>query len=89
MSKIKTHRGAAKRFRRSGSGFKYRPANKNHILTKKTPKRKRHLRAYRQVSDDNLRSVSRMVPKRAQGTVENARPSDAQQERRCRESSEE
>ena len=65
MSKIKTHRGAAKRFRRSGSGFKYRPANKNHILTKKTPKRKRHLRAYRQVSDDNLRSVSRMVPKKA------------------------
>ena len=65
MSKIKTHRGAAKRFRRSGAGFKYRPANKNHILTKKTPKRKRHLRAFKQVSDGDKRAVKRMLPKKA------------------------
>ena len=65
MSKIKTHRGAAKRFRRSGAGFKYRPANKNHILTKKTPKRKRQLRAFKQVSDGDKRAVRRMLPKKA------------------------
>ncbi|MCY3820517.1 MAG: 50S ribosomal protein L35 [Gammaproteobacteria bacterium] len=65
MSKLKTHRGAAKRFRRSGSGFKYRPANKNHILTKKAPKRKRQLRAFKTVSAGDKRSVSRMLPKKA------------------------
>ena len=41
MPKLKTHRGAAKRFRRTSAGFKHRRAYKNHILTKKSPKRKR------------------------------------------------
>lgn len=65
MSKLKTHRGAAKRFRRSGSGFKYKPANKNHILTKKSQKRKRRLRAFKQVSEGNKPAVDRMLPKKA------------------------
>lgn len=65
MSKLKTHRGAAKRFRRSGVGFKYRPANKNHILTKKSQKRKRRLRAFKQVSEGNKPAVNRMLPKKA------------------------
>ena len=65
MSKLKTHRGAAKRFRRSGSGFKHRSANRNHILTKKAPKRKRQLRTFKQVSDGDKGSVRRMVPKKA------------------------
>ena len=45
MPKMKTHRGAAKRFKITGSGKvkRYR-ANKSHILTKKSPKRKRRLR---------------------------------------------
>ena len=40
MPKMKTHRGAAKRFRRTSTGFKHKQTNKNHILTKKAPKRK-------------------------------------------------
>ena len=65
MSKLKTHRGAAKRFRRTGSGFKHRAANKNHILTKKAPKRKRQLRGFKAVSEGDKRSVNRMLPKKA------------------------
>jgi large subunit ribosomal protein L35 len=43
--KMKTHKGAAKRFKATGSGKVRRyKANKSHILTKKTSKRKRQLR---------------------------------------------
>ena len=43
--KMKTHRGAAKRFKTTASGKVRRfKANKSHILTKKSPKRKRNLR---------------------------------------------
>ncbi|HEY9517050.1 MAG TPA: 50S ribosomal protein L35 [Gemmatimonadaceae bacterium] len=43
--KMKTHKGAAKRFKVTGSGKVARfKANKSHILTKKSPKRKRNLR---------------------------------------------
>jgi large subunit ribosomal protein L35 len=45
MPKMKTHRGAAKRFKKTGTGKIVRSrANKQHILTKKTTKRKRRLR---------------------------------------------
>lgn len=45
MPKLKTHRGAAKRFRKTASGaIKRRRAFRNHILTKKSSKQKRHLR---------------------------------------------
>ena len=44
MSKLKTHSGAAKRFKKTGSGLKRKRMNKSHILTKKTTKRKRQLR---------------------------------------------
>jgi large subunit ribosomal protein L35 len=45
MPKMKTHRGAAKRFKVTGSGkVKRGHANKSHILTKKSSKRKRNLR---------------------------------------------
>ena len=51
MPKMKTHRGAAKRFRRTGTGkLRRRQANKNHMLEKKHPKRKRQLRARVDVS---------------------------------------
>lgn len=44
MPKMKTHSGAKKRFKRTGSGkFKRFHANKSHILTKMSKKRKRHL----------------------------------------------
>ena len=43
--KMKTHKGAAKRFKTTASGKVRRfKANKSHILTKKSPKRKRNLR---------------------------------------------
>lgn len=46
MSKLKSHRGAKKRFKVSASGkVKCRRANRSHILTKKSPKRKRQLRS--------------------------------------------
>lgn len=44
MPKLKTHRGAQKRFRKTASGVKYRRSYRNHILTKKSTKQKRHLR---------------------------------------------
>ncbi len=51
MTKMKTHRGAAKRFRRTGTGkLRRRQANKSHILEKKSPKRKRQLRNRTEVS---------------------------------------
>lgn len=44
--KLKTHRGAAKRFKLTATGrVKHRRAFRNHILTKKSPKRMRQLRA--------------------------------------------
>ena len=45
MPKLKTHSGARKRFQKTASGkIKRRRAYRNHILTKKSPKQKRHLR---------------------------------------------
>ncbi len=45
MPKLKSHRGAQKRFRKTASGaIKRRGAYRNHILTKKSTKQKRHLR---------------------------------------------
>jgi len=63
MPKMKTNRGAAKRFRRTGSGgFKRAQSHLNHILTKKSPKRKRQLRPMAQVADSDLENVRRLMP---------------------------
>jgi large subunit ribosomal protein L35 len=62
MPKLKTNRGAAKRFKQTASGgFKHRAAYRNHILTKKKMKRKRHLRGATLVAESDLRSVRRML----------------------------
>lgn len=66
MPKLKTIRGAAKRFRATGSkkkgvGFKCRGAFRNHILTKKTTKRKRQMRTIGRVDKSDVRSVARML----------------------------
>jgi large subunit ribosomal protein L35 len=62
MPKIKTNRGAAKRFKKTGNGgLKRRRANRNHILTKKGPKRKRHLRGLTSTNPSDLKSVKRML----------------------------
>jgi large subunit ribosomal protein L35 len=63
MPKIKTRRAAAKRFVKTGSGkFKFRKSHANHILTKKSTKRKRSLRLDQIVDDSNLKAVRRMLP---------------------------
>ena len=63
MPKLKTHRGAAKRFKSTASGkFKRGKAYKSHILTKKTTKRKRGLDTPTLVSEADQRKVEQMLP---------------------------
>ena len=63
MPKLKTKRGAAKRFKkRAGGGIKRGQAYLRHILTKKNTKRKRHLRGGAGVHDADRRSVNVMLP---------------------------
>jgi len=63
MPKIKTNRGAAKRFRKTASGhFKRGRAYHSHILTKKDQKRKRRLRETTMVSAADQKSVKRLLP---------------------------
>jgi large subunit ribosomal protein L35 len=62
MPKMKTNRGAAKTFRKTGSGkFKRAHAYKSHILTKKTRKRKRHLRHAALVSRADRDRIKKML----------------------------
>lgn len=59
--KGKTKRGAAKRFKATGSGFKRKSANRSHILTKMTTKRKRGLRGVSPVNPADVKAVKRML----------------------------
>ena len=61
MQKLKTHRGAAKRFKKTAAGFKRKHAFKSHILTKMTTKRKRQLRGSTMVHPSDVRKVDRMM----------------------------
>jgi large subunit ribosomal protein L35 len=61
--KIKTHRGAAKRFKRTKSGkFLRGKAFKQHILSSKSKKRKRRLRGTTTVADVDVPKLRRMLP---------------------------
>ena len=63
MPKLKTHRGAAKRFKKTGTGkFVRSKAFRRHILTSKTTKSKRQMRGGFVVSDQNADEVARMLP---------------------------
>jgi len=63
MPKMKSNSGALKRFkRRASGGFKRGQANKSHILTKMTTKRKRQLRNGEAVSAADTAAVRKMVP---------------------------
>ena len=63
MPKMKTHRGAAKRFKKSGSGKIVRSrSNKQHILTKKSSKRKRRLRKSAVVDSVDAKRLRQMLP---------------------------
>ena len=61
MPKLKRHSGAAKRFKRTSSGYKRKSAYKNHILTKKKTKRKRQLRGVEFVNAADKPLVDRML----------------------------
>jgi len=61
--KLKTHRGAAKRFKVTGSGKIVRAsAFRRHILTSKTTKSKRHARGTKEVAEVDAPKLRRMLP---------------------------
>jgi len=63
MPKMKTNRGAAKRFSKTASGkFKHRQSHRSHILTSKSTKRKRHLRPIIAIHDHDQKAIARLVP---------------------------
>ena len=63
MPKLKTHRGAAKRFKKTGTGkFKRSQSHLRHILTKKSTKRKRHLREPSLIHESDKASIRKMLP---------------------------
>lgn len=63
MPKMKTRRAAAKRFTITGTGeFKRNKAFKNHILEKKSPKRKRNMRKAAMITPADHERVRRMLP---------------------------
>jgi large subunit ribosomal protein L35 len=63
MPKMKTHRGAAKRFKVTKTGkIKRAKAFKSHILTKKTAKRKRHLRKPDYISKADYKRIKQVIP---------------------------
>lgn len=63
MPKMKTNRGAAKRFSMTGSGkIKRGKAFASHILTKKSTKRKRGLRQSDLVDSANFKSIKKILP---------------------------
>jgi large subunit ribosomal protein L35 len=63
MPKLKTHKGAQKRFKKTGTGkFKRGCSHQRHILTSKTTKRKRQLDMGAPVDKADLKAVREMLP---------------------------
>jgi large subunit ribosomal protein L35 len=63
MPKLKSHRGAAKRFKKTATGkFLRSKAFKQHILSSKTTKRKRKLRGTTEVDEADSAKLARMLP---------------------------
>ena len=63
MPKMKTHRGAAKRFKKTGTGkIKRYRAFASHILEKKSPKRKRRLRKATLINKADMKKIKRLLP---------------------------
>ena len=62
-NKMKSHRGACKRLKLTGSGkIKRNKAYKSHILTKKTTKRKRNLRHAAMTDATNVKTMKKIMP---------------------------
>ena len=63
MPKMKTNRGAAKRFKVTGKGkIVYSKSHANHILTKKSTKRKRSLRKAEIIDKSNTAQLKKLIP---------------------------
>ena len=63
MPKMKTHRGAAKRFRLTGSGqVRRNKAYKSHLLNSKSRKRKRNLRKATLIAAVEQKKIKRLIP---------------------------
>jgi large subunit ribosomal protein L35 len=61
--KLKTNKSAAKRFKKTSTGkYKHRQSHRNHILTKKTTKRMRHLRHMKVVNASDTAAIQQMLP---------------------------
>ena len=64
MAKMKTHRGSAKRFKRTGSGkIRRHKAYRSHLTGKKSPKRVRNLRKAAVVSKGDQKRINDMIPR--------------------------
>ena len=62
-NKMKSHRGACKRLKLTGSGkIKRNKAYKSHILTKKSAKRKRNLRQAAMTDATNVKTMKKIMP---------------------------
>jgi large subunit ribosomal protein L35 len=61
MPKLKTNRGAVKRFRKTATGYKHKQSHSRHILTKKSQKRKRFLRGTKLIKKCDVLSIRRML----------------------------
>ena len=61
MPKLKTNKSAAKRFKKTATGYKHRSSFRNHILTKKNSKRKARLASKNVVSKSDNKAVQRML----------------------------
>jgi large subunit ribosomal protein L35 len=63
VPKLKTNKGAAKRFKKTSTGkVRRRRAFASHILTKKSTKRKRGLRTSTFVDKTNSKTIKRLIP---------------------------
>ncbi|MEH6529502.1 MAG: 50S ribosomal protein L35 [Porticoccus sp.] len=61
MPKAKAHSGASKRFKKTGAGYKHKHANRSHILTKMSQKRKRNLRGTSTITDADAPLIDRLL----------------------------
>ena len=60
MPKARVHSGASKRFKKTAAGYKRKSANRSHILTKMTTKRKRQLRGTSLIHKDDVVLIDKM-----------------------------
>lgn len=61
MPKLKTHKGASKRFKRTAKGFKHHRMGKNHMNMKKSNRRRRSLRGFKDVSAADTPKIERLL----------------------------